>query len=155
MKRVWFLVPLIAAMALSGCSSAEKDPPVETLSSTSATAMETATAVSAEPESAEPESHAAVTHIAPSAVATEDLSDVSCSADQAGSWTFEATVNNPGDSPRRYTVAVAVIVNAVVQGHAMITVEVPAKGTKPVVSKNFATTVDPGAVCEPVMSVED
>ncbi|MDJ0312874.1 hypothetical protein [Arthrobacter sp. H35-D1] len=145
-------------MALAGCSSAAKDQPDETLASPSATAVESATAAAATAASApseEPETHAAVTHIPPSAAATADLSDVTCSADQAGSWTFEATVNNPGDTPRRYTVAVAVIVNAVVQGHAMIAVEVPAKGTKPVVAKDFATTAEPGAVCEPVMSVED
>ena len=146
-------MPVIASMALSGCSSAAKDQPDETLSSTSTVAMETAAAATAESEVTE--SHAAVTHVPPSAAATEDLSNVTCSADQAGSWTFEATVNNPGDTPRRYTVAVAVIVNAVVQGHAMIAVEVPAKGTKPAVAKDFAITVEPGAVCEPVMSVED
>lgn len=153
MEKKWILLPIIATMALSGCSTTGKDLPENNLSSTSAAAMETAT--TAAPQSRSPESTGAITVISPSALATQDLSDIKCTSDSEGSWSFQATVNNPGTTQRRYTIAIAVVANAVAQGHTMITVDVPAKGAEPVAAKDFAISADPGAICEPVMSVED
>lgn len=87
-------------------------------------------------------------------IANKNMTDVNCTKDSNGSWSFHGVLNNGSDKARTFTVAIAVTVGSSTKGHAMITQEVPAKSTFDVIAKDFATAADEGAVCEPVTSVE-
>jgi hypothetical protein len=88
----------------------------------------------------------------PSALATEALSNVVCSPDAAGSWSFSGTLSNPGSTEVKYTVAVAVGTTSSPAGHALIEQTVAPGATVTVRADKFASGAPAGATCEAVVS---
>ncbi|XAS65727.1 hypothetical protein VUN84_08910 [Micrococcaceae bacterium Sec5.8] len=89
---------------------------------------------------------------APSALASDALSDVTCSPDAAGSWSFSGTLSNQGSTDVTYTVAVAVGATSSPAGHALIEQRVTAGASVTVRADNFASGAPAGAACEAVVS---
>lgn len=145
------LVPAVAVLALSGCTSAGDDPGETAGVSPPASASEgTGTSGGGAPtEGAPPPASPS------NAAANEDLVEVKCTKDSGGSWSFEGDLKNSSASLKTYTVAIAVTVGTAVKGHALLTQEVQADSIQHVSAPDFAVANDAGAVCEPVASVGD
>ncbi len=88
----------------------------------------------------------------PTAIANDALSNVVCTADAAGVWSFSGTLTNTSDTAATFSVAVAVGSTSSVAGHATIQQEVPAGGTAQVRADAFADGAPASSTCQAVVS---
>lgn len=88
----------------------------------------------------------------PTAIANDALSNVVCTADAAGVWSFSGTLTNTSDTAATFSVAVAVGSTSSVAGHATIQQEVPAGGTAEVRADAFADGAPASSTCQAVVS---
>lgn len=88
----------------------------------------------------------------PTAIANEALSDVVCTADAAGVWSFSGTLTNTADTAVTFSVVVAVGSTSSVAGRASIRQAVPAGGTAEVRADAFADGAPASSTCQAVVS---
>lgn len=86
----------------------------------------------------------------PTAIANDSLSDVVCTADAAGVWSFSGTLTNTADTAVTFSVVVAVGSTSSVAGRTRIQQAVPAGGTIEVRADAFAEAPAP-STCQAVV----
>lgn len=136
----------VGLIALAACSPPATNPPATPPTSTPASPTVSSTA----PQPVPPTSATGVP--VPSALATDALTNVKCTPDAAGAWSFSGTLTNPGTTEVTYTVAVAVGVTSSPAGHALIEQRVAPGAEVTVRADNFASGAPAGATCEAVVS---
>ena len=156
MRKRALLLPAALLLAVAGCSGGGSGPAGPGTSQT-APASPGSAGASETPLIPPPATTAPSlpTDVSTSLNAIDALQKHTCTAGPDGSWTFKGTLVNKTDSPKTYTVALAVTVGAVVQGHALITETVQPGKSADVSAENFAKTTGQQGTCEPVVSVED
>ena len=136
----------VGLLALAACSPPATNPPATPPSSIPASPTVSSTA----PQPAPPTTATGVP--VPSALATDALSNVSCSPDASGAWSFSGTLSNPGTTEVTYTVAVAVGTTSSPAGHALIEQRVAPGAEVTVRADKFASAAPAGSTCEAVVS---
>lgn len=137
----------VGLITLAACSPPAPNPATD---SPSANAGASTISASAPPPSTPPTT---ITELPkPSALATDELTDVVCTADPSGSWSFSGILKNDSSAPVKYTVAVAVGTNSSPAGHALIEKTVAPGANEKVNAANFASGAPSGSTCEAVVS---
>ena len=153
------LLPAALLLAVAGCSGGGSGPAGPGTSQTApAPSATTGSAGASETPLIPPPATTAPslpTDVSTSLNAIDALEKHTCTAGPDGSWTFKGTLVNKTDSAKTYTVALAVIVGAAVQGHALIKETVQPGKSADVSAENFAKTTGRQGTCEPVVSMED